>query len=364
MKRMKRTKRIFAILFAMIMVVATVVMATGCSKKANKTSSTTAAMVCKATIDAGSHGKLTIEGVNDNGNFALSLSGSLAVEEQSISIDAKDLIVIADEKIYVNLKSLLENAGKIGGESGEMVSQVSSAVDADYVYIKVDGLKSVSSSDAAALDNEYVDLFFNAYKGISAGTDNKLVISLKTEDDIKKFATATIDLIKNNAEKIANDCMKSIADVNIEEMMDKMLDTVVDVMFKVLTEAGMPMQDSMKDVLKSSIKSKVDFTATKIEKDTILKELNEVADKIAEGMEEAKLEEGDGGEFTFEKKDNGCEFDIDVTADGENIKVSASIDNNASASVSAPSNAKNFEDVLSGLSSIIGPLVTEMALKR
>ena len=110
-----KMKKFFAAVLAVVMVLAVV---TGCSKGSGKASADTQKKGMESTLklkykDSNGISDITLKSVASGKEAAVSINGSVNVEGESYTVNSDKLLVVSDNKLYVNVKSLLHLMVKI-----------------------------------------------------------------------------------------------------------------------------------------------------------------------------------------------------------------------------------------------------------
>ena len=105
-----KMKKFFAAVLAVVMVLAVV---TGCSKGSGKASADTQKKGMESTFklkykDSNGISDITLKSVAAGKEAAVSINGSVNVEGESYTVNSDKLLVVSDNKLYVNVKSLLD----------------------------------------------------------------------------------------------------------------------------------------------------------------------------------------------------------------------------------------------------------------
>lgn len=354
---MKKMKKFFAVLLAMVMVVA---MATGCSKKgASKTGGDAAGNSASTKVSLkyeGEKGKmdLTLISKAAGKNASISLSGNADIEDVKSETKADDLIVIANDKLYLNVKAVVNVLSGIE-DAKETVDTINGLIDSDYLYMDMDGISDAIQTTDVKAYTELIDSLMAAYKGISSGTDDKVVIKVTSADDIKAFTEATSKFLKDNADKIADYIMSSYNKVDMEKLVDTVVDAIVDSMTDAYEELGMSLTDEQKKQMKDAMKSEMDISELEVNKEDIVSGINELAESFEGSLDVEDVDFDDiTFEVTIEKLSTGYKANIIAKNDENSLELSSEIDTTSSVKISAPSKAQNVNDIISGIMAAFG----------
>lgn len=351
-----KMKKFFAVLLAMVMVVA---MATGCSKKgASKTNTDASGNSVTSTVSLkyeGEEGKadLTLVSKAAGKNASISVSGSVDIEGTTVNAKADDLFVVANDKFYVNVKAALDAIANVE-DAAESVNAIKELITEDYIYMDMSGISEAIQEADVKTSTEMIDALMAAYKDVSTGTDDKVVIKVTNAEEAKAFTDATAKFLKDNADKIADYFVASYNKVDIEKLMNSVVDAVVDSMMAAYKEMGMEVTDEQKQQAKDMILSQIDMSELEVSKEDIVKAVKEMADSM-EVDEDADF---DGTELnvTIEKTANGYKVSVKANDADNSLEIAAEMDTASSVSISAPSKAQNVNDIISGLMAAFGAL--------
>lgn len=356
-----KMKKFFALLLAMVMVVA---MATGCSKKsAGKTSggdvagsSATVTLSLKATSENGSVDFSLVEKVSGK-SMSVSLSGKANTEEVKLDGKADDLFVLANGKFYVNVKSILDLATNSDVEEAEeAVAMVKELIKEDYLYMEIPGLNDVLQTADVSMMTEMMDSVMAAYQGISKTTGDVVTIEVANQDDLKLLIDATVKLVNDNAEKYADYVVDSYNKIDMNKLVDTIVDALVDNMIDTYKQTGMEVTSEMKNQAKDMVKAQLDTSEMKVSKDDILGMIKEMTSELAEMSE--NIEEFELKDMTvnlvISKLPTG--YTVVGTAKSElaSMELSATMDTVTPVVISAPSKAQNVQDIIGSIAAIAG----------
>lgn len=351
-----KMKKFFAVLLAMVMVVA---MATGCSKKgASKTNTDASGNSVTSTVSLKYEGEerkadLTLVSKAVGKNASISVSGSVDIEGTTVNAKADDLFVVANDKFYVNVKAVLNAIANVE-DAAESVNAIKELITEDYIYMDMSGISEAIQEADVKTSTEMIDALMAAYKDVSTGTDDKVVIKVTNAEEAKAFTDATAKFLKDNADKIADYFVASYNKVDIEKLMNSVVDAVVDSMMAAYKEMGMEVTDEQKQQAKDMILSQIDMSELEVSKEDIVKAVKEMADSM-EVDEDADF---DGTELnvTIEKTANGYKVSVKANDADNSLEIAAEMDTASSVSISAPSKAQNVNDIISGLMAAFGAL--------
>lgn len=166
-----KMKKFFAAVLAVVMVLAVV---TGCSKGSGKASADTK-MGMEATLtlkhkDSDGISDITLKSVAVGKESAVSIKGSVNVEGDSYSVDSDKLLVVSGNKLYVNVKSLLDFLSSYGddfGIAGSQIDAVKGYIKEDYVYIDLDSMKDYLNEADSKPVIDTVNGLMDAFKDIA-----------------------------------------------------------------------------------------------------------------------------------------------------------------------------------------------------
>ena len=135
-----KMKKFFAAVLAVVMVLAVV---TGCSKGSGKASADTQKKGMESTLklkykDSNGISDITLKSVASGKEAAVSINGSVNVEGESYTVNSDKLLVVSDNKLYVNVKSLLDFIASYGenmGIDGSQTDAVKEYIKEDYTLI-------------------------------------------------------------------------------------------------------------------------------------------------------------------------------------------------------------------------------------
>lgn len=339
-----KMKKFFAAVLAVVMVLAVV---TGCSKGSGKASADTQKKGMEATFklkykDSNGISDITLKSVAAGKEAAVSINGSVIVEGESYAVNSDKLLLVSDNKLYVNVKSLLDfiaSYGKNMGIDGSQTDAVKEYIKEDYVYVDLDSMKDYLKEADSKPVIDTVNGLMDAFKDIAevSGNDTlkQYTVTCKSAEDILKIAEVL------NKSAWVDAAYEQYSKIDINDVMDKVADMVV---------SAMGQDESMSEMLKKQILANIDVSSYEISKEA----LAESYDKIEEMLDVDASDIKDfNGDATFKITSSGDRtYGISFEINGENGEytyISYTLNNETFIDASAPDKAQNISDVVSDL---------------
>lgn len=345
-----KMKKFFAAVLAVVMVLAVV---TGCSKGSGKESADTQKKGMEATLqlkhkDSNGISDITLKSVAAGKEAAVSINGSVIVEGESYTVNSDKLLLVSDNKLYVNVKSLLDfiaSYGKNMGIDGSQTDAVKEYIKEDYVYVDLDSMKDYLKEADSKSVIDTVNGLMDAFKDIAevSGNDTlkQYTVTCKSAEDIVKIAEVLKKYIADNKSAWVDAAYEQYSKIDINDVMDKVADMVV---------SAMGQDESMSEMLKKQILANIDVSSYEISKEA----LAESYDKIEEMLDVDASDIKDfNGDATFKITSSGDRtYGISFEINGENGEytyISYTLNNETFIDASAPDKAQNISDVVSDL---------------
>lgn len=234
-----KMKKFFAAVLAVVMVLAVV---TGCSKGSGKASADTQKKGMEATLqlkhkDSNGISDITLKSVAAGKEAAVSINGSVIVEGESYTVNSDKLLLVSDNKLYVNVKSLLDfiaSYGKNMGIDGSQTDAVKEYIKEDYVYVDLDSMKDYLKEADSKPVIDTVNGLMDAFKDIAevSGNDTlkQYTVTCKSAEDIVKIAEVLKKYIADNKSAWVDAAYEQYSKIDINDVMDKVADMVVSAM--------------------------------------------------------------------------------------------------------------------------------------
>ena len=232
-----KMKKFFAAVLAVVMVLAVV---TGCSKGSGKASADTQKKGMEATLqlkhkDSNGISDITLKSVAAGKEAAVSINGSVIVEGESYTVNSDKLLLVSDNKLYVNVKSLLDfiaSYGKNMGIDGSQTDAVKEYIKEDYVYVDLDSMKDYLKEADSKPVIDTVNGLMDAFKDIAevSGNDTlkQYTVTCKSAEDIVKIAEVLKKYIADNKSAWVDAAYEQYSKIDINDVMDKVADIDVD----------------------------------------------------------------------------------------------------------------------------------------
>lgn len=334
-----KMKKFFAAVLAVVMVLAVV---TGCSKGSGKASADTQKKGMESTFklkykDSNGISDITLKSVAAGKEAAVSINGSVNVEGESYTVNSDKLLVVSDNKLYVNVKSLLDFIASYGenmGIYGSQIDAVKEYIKEDYVYVDLDSMKDYLKEADSKSVIDTVNGLMDAFKDIAevSGNDTlkQYTVTCKSAEDIVKIAEVLKKYIADNKSAWVDAAYEQYSKIDINDVMDKAADMVV---------SAMGQDESMSEMLKKQILANIDVSSYEISKEA----LAESFDKIKDFNGDATFKITSSGDRTY-----GISFEANGE-NGEYAYISYTLNNETSIDASAPDKAQNISDIVSDL---------------
>ena len=359
-----KMKKFFAAVLAVVMVLAVV---TGCSKGSGKASADTQKKGMESTLklkykDSNGISDITLKSVASGKEAAVSINGSVNVEGESYTVNSDKLLVVSDNKLYVNVKSLLdfiasygENMGIDGSQTdavkeymgidGSQTDAVKEYIKEDYVYVDLDSMKDYLKEADSKPVIDTVNGLMDAFKDIAevSGNDTlkQYTVTCKSAEDIVKIAEVLKKYIADNKSAWVDAAYEQYSKIDINDVMDKAADMVV---------SAMGQDESMSEMLKKQILANVDVSSYEISKEALAESFDKIEEMLDVDASDIKDFNGDA---TFKITSSGDRtYGISFEANGENGEyayISYTLNNETFIDASAPDKAQNISDIVSDL---------------
>lgn len=345
-----KMKKFFAAVLAVVMVLAVV---TGCSKGSGKASADTQKNGMESTLklkykDSNGISDITLKSVASGKEAAVSINGSVNVEGESYTVNSDKLLVVSDNKLYVNVKSLLDFIASYGenmGIDGSQTDAVKEYIKEDYVYVDLDSMKDYLKEADSKPVIDTVNGLMDAFKDIAevSGNDTlkQYTVTCKSAEDIVKIAEVLKKYIADNKSAWVDAAYEQYSKIDINDVMDKAADMVV---------SAMGQDESMSEMLKKQILANVDVSSYEISKEALAESFDKIEEMLDVDASDIKDFNGDA---TFKITSSGDRtYGISFEANGENGEyayISYTLNNETFIDASAPDKAQNISDIVSDL---------------
>lgn len=371
-----KMKRIFAMLLAMVMVFA---MVTGCSKKANKaneggSSDPSTSIVQTITFkmtgfeDASADLTLTLKGFD--GASSISVNGSFNAEGETVDLNFNEVLTIAKDKVYVNVKEIMtvlesvssmdfdmpsseELEGITSSLEGFDIESIKDLFEADWIYMEMEGM-----SDAVKIDTTFQDgLIASIEKEMQAFAKTEgdtTTYKLETAEDYKNAMNALVKAVKDNRDAWVDYSYTSAKSIDTEKMMDGIMDAYAEMIAEMY--GGLVSADQIKDQLAGSM----DASSVEIKKEDIETSVDEMIKSLEESVEEADFDLLKAvTEIKTTEKANGYTISVKVqdTESEGCMEMSVDVTTGTPVTITEPSGAKNVMDMISELMTQMGGMM-------
>ena len=371
-----KMKRIFAMLLAMVMVFA---MVTGCSKKANKaneggSSDPSTSIVQTITFkmtgfeDASADLTLTLKGFD--GASSISVNGSFNAEGETVDLNFNEVLTIAKDKVYVNVKEIMtvlesvssmdfdmpsseELEGITSSLEGFDIESIKDLFEADWIYMEMEGM-----SDAVKIDTTFQDgLIASIEKEMQAFAKTEgdtTTYKLETAEDYKNAMNALVKAVKDNRDAWVDYSYTSAKSIDTEKMMDGIMDAYAEMLAEMY--GGLVSADQIKDQLAGSM----DASSVEIKKEDIETSVDEMIKLLEESVEEADFDLLKAvTEIKTTEKANGytISFKVQDTESEGCMEMSVDVTTGTPVTITEPSGAKNVMDMLSSILTSMGGMM-------
>ena len=371
-----KMKRIFAMLLAMVMVFA---MVTGCSKKANKaneggSSDPSTSIVQTITFkmtgfeDASADLTLTLKGFD--GASSISVNGSFNAEGETVDLNFNEVLTIAKDKVYVNVKEIMtvlesvssmdfdmpsseELEGITSSLEGFDIESIKDLFEADWIYMEMEGM-----SDAVKIDTTFQDgLIASIEKEMQAFAKTEgdtTTYKLETAEDYKNAMNALVKAVKDNRDAWVDYSYTSAKSIDTEKMMDGIMDAYAEMIAEMY--GGLVSADQIKDQLAGSM----DASSVEIKKEDIETSVDEMIKSLEASVEEADFDFLKAvTEIKTTEKANGYTISVKVqdTESEGCMEMSVDVTTGTPVTITEPSGAKNVMDMISELMTQMGGMM-------
>jgi hypothetical protein len=371
-----KMKRIFAMLLAMVMVFA---MVTGCSKKANKaneggSSDPSTSIVQTITFkmtgfeDASADLTLTLKGFD--GASSISVNGSFNAEGETVDLNFNEVLTIAKDKVYVNVKEIMtvlesvssmdfdmpsseELEGITSSLEGFDIESIKDLFEADWIYMEMEGM-----SDAVKIDTTFQDgLIASIEKEMQAFAKTEgdtTTYKLETAEDYKNAMNALVKAVKDNRDAWVDYSYTSAKSIDTEKMMDGIMDAYAEMLAEMY--GGLVSADQIKDQLAGSM----DTSSVEIKKEDIETSVDEMIKSLEESVEKADFDLLKAvTEIKTTEKANGytISFKVQDTESEGCMEMSVDVTTGTPVTITEPSGAKNVMDMLSSILTSMGGMM-------
>lgn len=371
-----KMKRIFAMLLAMVMVFA---MVTGCSKKANKaneggSSDPSTSIVQTITFkmtgfeDASADLTLTLKGFD--GASSISVNGSFNAEGETVDLNFNEVLTIAKDKVYVNVKEIMtvlesvssmdfdmpsseELEGITSSLEGFDIESIKDLFEADWIYMEMEGM-----SDAVKIDTTFQDgLIASIEKEMQAFAKTEgdtTTYKLETAEDYKNAMNALVKAVKDNRDAWVDYSYTSAKSIDTEKMMDGIMDAYAEMIAEMY--GGLVSADQIKDQLAGSM----DASSVEIKKADIETSVDEMIKSLEASVEEADFDLLKAvTEIKTTEKANGYTISVKVqdTESEGCMEMSVDVTTGTPVTITEPSGAKNVMDMLSSILTSMGGMM-------
>ena len=345
-----KMKKFFAAVLAVVMVLAVV---TGCAKGSGKASADTQKKGMESTFklkykDSNGICDITLKSVAAGKEAAVSINGSVNVEGESYTVNSDKLLVVSDNKLYVNVKSLLDFIASYGenmGIDGSQTDAVKEYIKEDYVYVDLDSMKDYLKEADSKPVIDTVNGLMDAFKDIAevSGNDTlkQYIVTCKSAEDIVKIAEVLKKYIADNKSAWVDAAYEQYSKIDINDVMDKAADMVV---------SAMGYDESMSEMLKKQILANINASSYEISKEALAESFDKIEEMLDVDASDIKDFNGDA---TFKVTSSGDRtYGISFEANGENGEyayISYTLNNETFIDASAPDKAQNISDIVSDL---------------
>lgn len=345
-----KMKKLFAAVLAVVMVLAVV---TGCSKGSGKASADNTQKGMEATLtlkhkDSDGISDITLKSVAAGKESAVSINGSIVVEGDSYTVNSDKLLVVSGNKLYVNVKSVLDFVASYGDAFGITSSQIDAVkgyIKEDYVYVDLDSMKDYLKEADSKPVIDTVNGLMDAFKDIAEvkGNDTlkKYTVTCKSAEDIVKLAEVLKKYVADNKSTWVDAAYEQYSKIDINEVVDKAADMVV---------SAMGYDESMSEMLKKQILANIDTSDYEVSKDTLAESFDMIEEML--DIDASDVEDFDG-DVTFDVSSSadriyGISFEQNG-ADGEYTRISYNLSTETFVDVSAPDKSQNVSDIIGDL---------------
>lgn len=345
-----KMKKFFAAVLAVLMVLAVV---TGCSKGSGKASADTQKKGMESTLklkhkDSNGISDITLKSVAAGKEGAVSINGSVIVEGETYTVNSDKLLVVSDNKLYVNVKSLLDFIASYGedmGIDGSQTDAVKEYIKEDYVYVDLDSMKDYLKEADSKPVIDTVNGLMDAFKDIAEVNGNdtlkQYTVTCKSAEDIVKVAEVLKKYIADNKSAWVDAAYEQYSKININDVMDKAADMVV---------SAMGQDESMSEMLKKQMLANIDTSSYEISKDALAESFDKIEEMLDVDASDIKDFDGDA---TFKITSSGDRtYGISFEANGKNGEytyISYTLNDETFIDASAPDKAQNISDIVSDL---------------
>lgn len=345
-----KMKKFFAAVLAVVMVLAVV---TGCSKGSGKASADAqkgmeVSLAVKYT-DSDNNADFTVKSFAVGKESVVSLNGSIKTGGQSLNVNGDRMLVLSNNKVYINVKSILNALSAVSSGtdiSGTALDSVKEYVKEDYVYVDLSDMKDYLNEVDPEFAKDSFKNFIDAFKDI-AEVDEKdsvktYVVTCKSNDDMLKVVEVLKKYFSDNKEAWVNLSYEQYSKVDIDDVMDKVADMVV---------SAMGYDESMSEMLKKQILANIDTSDYEVSKDELASSFDKVEELLDsyssgdvdfEGEFTLKITSSDDKAYSLSLEGKGSEED-------QSVSISYAVDTEATGDLSAPDKAQNVSDVISDL---------------
>lgn len=336
---------------------------TGCSKGSGKASADTQKKGMESTLklkykDSNGISDITLKSVASGKEAAVSINGSVNVEGESYTVNSDKLLVVSDNKLYVNVKSFnklyvnvkslldfIASYGENMGIDGSQTDAVKEYIKEDYVYVDLDSMKDYLKEADSKPVIDTVNGLMDAFKDIAevSGNDTlkQYTVTCKSAEDIVKIAEVLKKYIADNKSAWVDAAYEQYSKIDINDVMDKAADMVV---------SAMGQDESMSEMLKKQILANVDVSSYEISKEALAESFDKIEEMLDVDASDIKDFNGDA---TFKITSSGDRtYGISFEANGENGEyayISYTLNNETFIDASAPDKAQNISDIVSDL---------------
>lgn len=344
-----KIRKFFASVIAVLMILA---MVTGCSKDSGETSADTVKGI-ESTLTykhKDSYGISDIKFTSDASgrDSAFSVKGSVKVEGKSYAADSDKLIVVSDNKLYVNVKSLLEFLSGYGddfGISGSDIDAVKGYIKEDYVYVDFESMKDylneADSESVVGIINDLMDAFNDIAEVNDTGTLKMCTITCKSAEDFVKVAEVLKKYVADNKSTWTDDIYERYGRIDINDVVDNVADMIV---------SAMGYDESMSEMLKKQMLADIDTSDYEVSRDAIAELFNRIEAMF--DIDTSDIEDFNGDVCLKITSSGNRTYGVSVEVNGpdsEYTYISYSFFKELFVDVSAPDKAQNISDTISDL---------------
>lgn len=300
-----------------------------------------------------------------SGDLKFDLDLNVNEEDGSASGTATiDCTMVSPRDFEVTTKGSIHTVSKNSESSESTSDQGEAAAEIDdfnldlnficndnKVYVAMNGIKSLITDlqlefllgELMDIDSEYIYLTFDDMKELGYDLDGTLI---EEEDPVlddvaSELYTVVKDFFMKDSTKYLTTVDKIPAIVISEDNIDDFEKSVVDFINNDLDSLYAGIKDKLASSEVESTKALAEYSMTEDDKEEMIADFTDFVKRFKEAK--SKLT------FTFESSAGGAHGAIELVTSDDNVKLSFSVDKNASA-IKTPENAKSFSEIFNNLS--------------